>query len=83
MNVPETITVRTSYLGPNGTTGSRMRAVARLENGRTRQITIPYPYEVNNPDRHVAEQICQRLGYDVTRLVRMAGQAYVINTSQP
>jgi hypothetical protein len=81
MNVPGTITVRTYYYGPTETNGSRMRAIAKLENGRTRQLTIAYPYAANNPDRYVAEQLTRALGYDVWRLVRMAPQAYVIDTT--
>ena len=81
MNVPGTITVRTYYYGPTETNGSRMRAVARLENGRTRQLTVPFPYAANNADKHVAQELCRMLGYDTARLTYAGPHAYVINTT--
>ena len=82
MNVPGTITVRTYYYGPTETNGSRMRAVARLENGRTRQLTIAYPYAANNPDKHVAQELTRALGYDTSRMTYAGPHAYEIDTTE-
>lgn len=81
MNVPGIITVRTYYYGPTDTNGFRMRAVARLDNGRTKQLTVPFPYAASNPDTYVAQELCKSLGYDTARLIWVAAGAYTINAT--
>lgn len=81
MNVPGTVTVRTYYYGPTDTNGSRMRAIAKLENGKRVQLTVPFPYAANNADTYVAQELCKSLGYDTARLTWVASHAYVIRTT--
>lgn len=43
------VMIRTKYLGPTNTRGARIKAWAG-----DRSVTIPYPYELNTEDAHMA-----------------------------
>ena len=51
------LNIRTRYSGPTDTRGSRMTAY-----GNGRQLTIPYPYESNDPHLCVAAALLAAMG---------------------
>jgi hypothetical protein len=58
-----------------------MRAVATY-GGKRKQLTIPFPYEVNNQDREAAERMAEALGYECDDVQWVATGHYMISDQE-
>ena len=65
--------IKTEYLGPTDTTGSRIRA--RVIGGNRRQVTIPYPYELSGSDVH--RKAARLLGWYHLTVVEYTDTGYI------
>ena len=67
--------IKTVYLGPTNTRGSRIKA----SDGDGHSVTVPYPHELSGADCHAvaAVALCRKMGWDGILIAGGLNDCYV------